>query len=63
MQVGRDLRIVPNNRMAVCSRILKRELLRAYMDEHFEPADAVVYLGFDWTEPQRLTASIAPWQP
>lgn len=38
MQVGRDERCVPNNRMAVCSKKLKRELLDRYRAEHFDPA-------------------------
>lgn len=63
MQVGRDERIVPNNRLAVCSRILKRELLRRYIDEHFDPMETVIYLGFDWLEPHRLEAARAPWFP
>jgi hypothetical protein len=63
MQVGRDERVVPNNRMAVCSKILKRELLRDYMDTHHDPADSVVYLGFDWTEEHRLRAAEAHWAP
>ena len=63
MEVGRDVRVVPNNRMAVCSRILKREPLRNFMDEHYDPATDVVALGFDWTEDHRLRASIEPWKP
>ena len=63
MQVGRDLSVVPNNRMAVCSRVLKRELLRAYLDEHHDPAEAIVYLGFDWTEEHRLAAAKPHWAP
>lgn len=63
MQVGRDHRCVPNNRMAVCSRVLKRELLRKHLDAHFDPAASVVYLGYDWTEPERLTNSAKFWQP
>ena len=47
MQVGRDRKCVPSNRMAVCSQILKRELLDAYRAEHFDPADTIVYLGYD----------------
>lgn len=63
MQVGRDLRVVPNNRLAVCSRVLKRDLLRKHMDEHYDPADSTVYLGFDWTEAHRYDAALPHWAP
>jgi hypothetical protein len=63
MQVGRDLKVVPNNRMAVCSRVLKRDLIRSYLDANFDPATSVIYLGFDWTEPERHERSIAHWAP
>lgn len=63
MQIGRDRKCVPNNRMAICSRILKRELLRDYMDANYVPADSVVYLGFDWTEPHRHEAAVPLWEP
>lgn len=63
LEVGRDLRVVPNNRMAVCSRVLKRELLRKHLDQNFDPADSIVYLGFDWTEPERHERAVAPWKP
>lgn len=63
MQVGRDVRVVPNNRMAVCSRVLKRDLLRAHIEANYHPDDTVIHLGFDWTEPHRFKASIEPWKP
>jgi hypothetical protein len=63
MQVGRDVRVVPNNRLAVCSRILKREIIRDFMEATYDPADSIVMLGFDWTEEHRLKASIEPWKP
>jgi hypothetical protein len=63
MQVGRDERCVPNNRMAVCSKILKRRLLDDYRAEHFDPASTVVYLGFDWTELHRVEAAQKHWAP
>lgn len=63
MQVGRDERCVPNNRMAVCSKILKRKLLDRYRAEHFDPADTTVYLGYDWTEPHRVEAAKQHWAP
>lgn len=63
MQAGRDERCVPNNRMAVCSRILKRELLDRYRAEHYDPAATVVYLGYDWTEMNRVEAARKHWAP
>lgn len=63
MQVGRDEGLVPNNRMAVCSRILKRELLRDHIDEHYPPESTVIYEGYDWTEPHRFDRAVEPWKP
>jgi hypothetical protein len=63
MQVGRDRRCVPSNRMAVCSQILKRDLLDKYRNEHYDPADSIVYLGYDWTEPHRVEAAQKHWAP
>lgn len=63
MQVGRDHRCVPSNRMAVCSRVLKRELLDKYRDEHYDPADSIIYLGYDWTEPHRYEGARKHWAP
>lgn len=63
MQAGRDRKCVPNNRMAVCSQILKRDLLDAYRAEHFDPASTIVYLGYDWTEPHRVKAARGHWAP
>lgn len=55
--------MVPNNRMAVCSKILKRQLLRRFIDATFDPAESIMYLGLDWTEEHRWAASVAPWEP
>jgi hypothetical protein len=63
MQVGRDHRVVPNNRLAVCSRVLKRELLRKHINTHYDPADTVIHLGFDWTEHHRVNAARPQWEP
>jgi hypothetical protein len=63
MQVGRDHRCVPSDRMAVCSRVLKRELLDRYRKEHYDPTSAIIYLGYDWTEPHRVEAARKHWAP
>lgn len=63
MEVGRDHRAVPSDRMAICSRVLKRELLRAWIDEHCDPVEDVIALGYDWTEPKRLLGALPYWTP
>lgn len=63
MQVGRDARAVPNNRWAICSRVLKRELIRAWMKATYEPQDTMSYLGFDWSEVDRWDAARPWWDP
>lgn len=63
MQVGRAHRAVPSDRMAICSRILKRELLRDWIDANCDPATDRIALGYDWTEPKRLAAALPHWAP
>lgn len=63
MQAGRDERVVPNNRMAVCSRILKRDLLRKHIEHTYDPATDVIALGYDWTEPERMDRAGPAWEP
>lgn len=63
MQAGRDARVVPNNRMAVCSRVLKRDLLRKHIEGNYDPSGTVIHLGFDWTEDHRHAAAVEPWKP
>ena len=63
MEVGRDRKCVPNNRMAVCSAILKREILRKFIDANYDPTNDIIALGFDWTEDHRWQASLEPWKP
>lgn len=63
MQVGRDARAVPNDRMAICSRVLKRELLRKWVDANCDPATDRIVIGFDWTEQPRIDDARPHWQP
>ena len=49
--------------MAVCSQILKRELLRRYLDANYDPATDVVYIGYDWSEPHRIKTAQRFWAP
>jgi hypothetical protein len=63
MEVGRDERCVPNDRMAVCSKFLKRKLLRRHIDQNYDPADTLIYEGYDWTEPERIAGAVPRWLP
>lgn len=53
-QVFHDGRFIGNTRIDLCSRVLKRELLREWIDERF--TEAIVVFGIDWTEEHRIGA-------
>lgn len=65
MQVGRDERVVPNNRMPCCSKILKIELIRAHLEATYDPAEVVMHMGLDWTEEHRIEGRMVKgeWRP
>lgn len=62
-QVFFDVRFLGNSRVDPCSRILKREFLRRWLDEHCDPASTTVYLGIDWTEAHRFERARRYWVP
>ena len=52
--VMRDVRFIAKPGVDPCSRVLKRELLDKYRNQHFDPANTTCYIGIDWTEAHRL---------
>jgi hypothetical protein len=58
-----DNRYLGNSRIDPCSRILKRDLLRAYIEEHYPPETSVIHLGIDWTEEDRYQRAKPRWKP
>ena len=52
-QVFKDERYIGNTRADPCSKILKRELMDAWVRANATP-DAIRYFGLDWTETERL---------
>lgn len=58
-----DKRFIGNTRIDPCSRILKREFIRKWLDAEYDPADTVVYLGIDWTEAHRIERARPFWEP
>ena len=62
-QVFFDKRYIGNSRIDPCSRILKRELLRKWLNDNCDPDDTTVYLGFDANEERRFAKARAYWSP
>lgn len=61
--VFRDVRYIGNSRIDPCSMVLKRDLLRAWIEEHCDPVDTTVVLGIDWTEIHRFERAVPRWEP
>lgn len=62
-QVFRDKRFIGNNRADLCSRILKRELARRWIEEHTDPTTTTIHVGIDWTEAHRFERMAPRWEP
>jgi hypothetical protein len=62
-QVYRDVRFLGNTRVDPCSAILKRRLMRRWLERHRDPAGTVCVLGFDWSEVHRLERAEGFWAP
>lgn len=61
--VFRDSRFIGNTRVDLCSRVLKREPMRKWLEENCDPADTVVHLGFDISEEHRIARAAPHWEP
>lgn len=62
-QVFRDVKFLGNTRIDPCSRVLKRELMRKWVDENCDPENTTVYVGIDWTEAHRAERYGRYWHP
>lgn len=56
-----ESRFLANTRIDVCSRVLKRQAFRNWLNENCVPEETVVYLGIDWTEIARLDKARPHW--
>lgn len=56
-------RFLGNSRIDPCSRILKRELAQAWIEENFQPEEVMLYIGIDWTEIHRFERVKPRWKP
>jgi hypothetical protein len=58
-----DVRMMGSSRLDPCSRILKRDFLRKYLEEHYSPDEDVIYIGIDYEEEHRFEAAKGRWEP
>jgi hypothetical protein len=62
-QVFDEVRFLGNSRIDPCSRVLKREPMRKWLEDNCDPENTVSYLGFDWTEAHRHDRAAGYWAP
>ncbi|GHH57547.1 phosphoadenosine phosphosulfate reductase domain-containing protein [Lentzea cavernae] len=62
-QVNVDTRWLSNSRTAKCSELLKIVPSRKWLEANCDPANTVLYLGLDWTEPERVETNRRMWAP
>ncbi|MEX1029105.1 MAG: hypothetical protein WDZ91_03550 [Paenibacillaceae bacterium] len=62
-QVFNDVRFLGNSRIAPCTRILKQDLARTWIEKSFVPDEVVLYVGIDWTEAHRIEKIKNKWAP
>ena len=60
-QVFERSRFLGNSRADPCSRKLKREPSRAWVEANCAQGETVLYLGYDWTEMHRVEAAMKHW--
>lgn len=62
-QVFHDDRFLGNSRLANCSKFLKQQPCREWLEAHADPRTTIVYVGIDWSERHRLPAIERGWSP
>lgn len=62
-QVFLDKRFLGNSRVDPCSAVLKRKLMRTWLEEHCEPTSTVAVIGYDWSEIHRAERAEGHWKP
>jgi len=62
-RVFRDKRYLGNTRVDPCSAVLKRRLLRRWLDQNEDPSLAVAVIGYDWSEVHRVERAAGHWAP
>ena len=61
-QVFSDSKFLGNNRVPLCSRILKQEVAQKWVDANCDPSDTTLHFGIDWTEEHRMISVRRVWR-
>lgn len=61
--VFRKERFLGNTRADNCSRVLKREVMRKWLEEHHSPAGTCACIGYDVDEQHRIDKARPNWLP
>jgi len=62
-QVFKDRRFLGNDRVPLCSRILKQEISSKWVEDNCDSDDTTIYFGIDWTEAHRADRIPKHWEP
>lgn len=62
-QVFEDKKFIGNTRIDPCSKILKRDLLRKWIDHNCDPLNDKIVIGIDWTEEHRFLKALDRFRP
>lgn len=62
-EVFSDTKIMGNSRIDPCSRILKREPFKKYMEKWHSPESDTLHVGINWDEQHRLERMRRHWAP
>lgn len=61
--VFRSERFLGNSRVDLCSRVLKREVMRAWLEANHDPGVTVAAIGYDVDEGHRIAKAEPNWAP
>lgn len=61
--IAKDVRFLPNSRIAQCSHLLKQKMANTWIKDNFKPEECILYLGIDWTEEHRRSAPVKNYLP
>lgn len=62
-QVFSEVKFLGNSRIDPCSKILKRQPMRKWLEDNCQSESTIAYLGFDWTEEHRYERALRFWDP